>query len=190
MTPACSIPPTMTQHGNARRGGGMRLPAAFHGPDSGRCKKQKHRKDKARWWHERGGGRRGRDYGLEWEKLEITRTKSTKSEGREVEGEIKRSDSCRLDPSPLPMVCTDTEPHQLLFSHSAALLIHPSHPITSEAGLPKRTWRAWWNWGQSEFEGKWSGPLGYGVSCRVQTFVFSSEWHLKFRAIKKRAVKQ
>lgn len=71
MTPACSIPPTMTQHGNARRGGGMRLPAAFHGPDSCRCKKQKHRKDKARWWHERGGGRRGGDYGLEWEKLEI-----------------------------------------------------------------------------------------------------------------------
>lgn len=53
----------------------------------------------------------------------------------------ERREACRLDPHSLPMVRWDTEPHQLLFSQSTALK-HPSHPITVDAGLPKRTGRA------------------------------------------------
>lgn len=94
--------------------------------------------------------------------------------------------ACKPDPTPLPMVSTHMDPQRLLFSHSSGLK-HPSHPITADAQLPKRTGRAWWNWGQSEFEGTWWGPLGYGVSCRSQTFVSTLEWHLKFKALKRRS---
>lgn len=49
--------------------------------------------------------------------------------------------TCRLGPSLLPMVSPDTGPHHVPFSHSTALK-HPSHPITADAGLPKRAGRA------------------------------------------------
>lgn len=48
VTPACTIPPTMNQHWNARGGGWKRLPAAFHSSESDRSQKQKHCKDKGR----------------------------------------------------------------------------------------------------------------------------------------------
>lgn len=133
------------------------------------------------WKKEEGGGESGRS----------RREDEAKQGGKEKVGkrryrEREWRESCRLDPTPLPMVCTDTEPHQVLFSHRTALK-HPSHPITADARLPKRTGRAWWNWGQSEFEGTWWGPLGYGVSCRARTFVSPSKWHLTFKAMKKRS---
>lgn len=41
----------------------------------------------------------------------------------------------------LPMVGAGRRPHQVLSSSSAAPK-HPSHPITTDAGLPKRAGRA------------------------------------------------
>lgn len=55
----------------------------------------------------------------------------------------RRSDgrACKQEPIPLPMVCTNTGPHQVSFSNRTALN-HLSHPITANAGLPKRARRA------------------------------------------------
>lgn len=96
----------------------------------------------------------------------------------------QRREAWRPDPTSLPMVRSDTEPLGLPFSHSTSLK-HPSHPITADAKVPNRTGRAWWNWGLSEFEGTWWGPLGNGVSCRARTFVSPSEGHYKCKSMKR-----
>lgn len=171
-------------------GGRRRLPAAFHGSDSGRSQKQKRRKDKG--W----GGGAGGEKGLLWDRVGRHETGQGRGGKDGQKGKVwtrryalerewgQRREAWRPDPTSLPMVRSDMEPLGLPFSHSTALK-HPSHPITADARVPNRTGRAWWNWGQSEFEGTWWGPLGNGVSCRARTFVSPSEGHCKCTSIKR-----